>query len=92
MLQGLLTILLVGMTVLTWILTLTDVQHSSKSITSGFGHELLLHTEAMVNDELQQNNASAISLSNFLGSLNGSNVTNAFLGDQVSIPSYFRIV
>ena len=64
------------------------MQHSSKSVTSGFGHELLLHTEAMVNDGLQQNNASAISLSNFLGSLNRSNVTNSFLEDQVSIPSY----
>jgi hypothetical protein len=73
------------MMVLTWVLTSSDVQRYAKPNASGFGHELLLHTQAMVSDCLQQSNASVAALSEYLSSLKVSNVSASFLEDQVSL-------
>ncbi|MCO5557036.1 hypothetical protein L7F22_010591 [Adiantum nelumboides] len=69
-LTGLLAVLLIVMTVLTWVFTSTNVQHSVKSIAAEFRHEFLLHIEDALGDSLQSNTASSVSLARFLDSLN----------------------
>ncbi|KAI5083094.1 hypothetical protein GOP47_0003432 [Adiantum capillus-veneris] len=90
-LTGLLAVLLIVMTVLTWVFTSSNVQHSVKSIAAEFRHELLLHIEDALGNSLQSNNASSFSLARFIGSL--SLLTQApfsSLEDQVR-PALFLV-
>eukprot|EP00250_Pteridium_aquilinum_P017508 c23665_g1_i1 orf=1-2361(-) len=90
-LTGLLAVLLIVMTVLTWVFTSTNVQHSVRSVAAEFRHELLLRVEDTMGTILQSNNASSVSLARFLGSL--SQVTQASfasLEDQVR-PALFLV-
>lgn len=90
-LTGLLAVLLIVMTVLTWVFTSTNVQHSVRSVAAEFRHELLLRVEDTMEATLQRSNASSVSLAKYLSSL--SQVTQASfvsLEDQVR-PALFLV-
>lgn len=93
LLQGLLAVLLIVMTVLTWVFTSTNVQHSVRSVAAEFRHELLLRVEDTMEATLQRSNASSVSLAKYLSSL--SQVTQASfvsLEDQVFFASFSFVI
>ncbi|MCO5560949.1 hypothetical protein L7F22_014569 [Adiantum nelumboides] len=83
-LMALLAFLVIILTVLTWVLTSTNVQHSVSLIASKFRRELLLHSKDNVDAVLHGNNASSASLATFLSSLEQGTLSSAAsLHDQV---------
>jgi hypothetical protein len=85
--QGLLALLLILMTVFTWVLTTTNIEHSVSSIALKFRSELLSRTGDRVNSVLQGSNASATSLARLLGRIidKGNTSSLSFIQNQVKL-------
>lgn len=85
--QGLLALLLILMTVFTWVLTSTNIEHSVSSIALKFRAELLSRTGDRVNSVLQGSNASATSLARLLGRIidKGNISSLSFIQNQVKL-------